>query len=145
MLRLITGKAGSGKTAAINREIRQAVEQRRGGRLLMSGSQSAHTQHVGEATLLTDLSLDSVNGSGLDFTIYRAMNSESYAVPVVRSLPARGEGAFVMLQYSDHHPAAVAYDGADYKTITVGFPIESIREAQKRDLLMQAIVNFLCR
>ncbi|MBR1378802.1 MAG: xanthan lyase [Bacteroidaceae bacterium] len=117
----------------------------RGGRLLMSGSQSAHTQHVGEATLLTDLSLDSVNGSGLDFTIYRAMNSESYAVPVVRSLPARGEGAFVMLQYSDHHPAAVAYDGADYKSITIGFPIESIREAQKRDLLMQAIVNFLCR
>ena len=42
MLRLITGKAGSGKTAAINREIRQAVEQRRGGRLLIVPEQYSH-------------------------------------------------------------------------------------------------------
>ena len=42
MLRVITGKAGSGKTAAINREIRQAVEQRLGGRLLIVPEQYSH-------------------------------------------------------------------------------------------------------
>ena len=42
MLRLITGKAGSGKTAAINNEIRQAVEQGRGRRLLIVPEQYSH-------------------------------------------------------------------------------------------------------
>ena len=52
---------------------------------------------------------------------------------------------FAMLQYSNYMPAAVAYDGADYKSVIVGFPIESIREADQRNALMRAITNFLCK
>ena len=37
MLRLIIGKAGAGKTAAVFEEIRRAVEARQGGRILLSG------------------------------------------------------------------------------------------------------------
>ena len=42
MLRLITGKAGTGKTAAIIEEIRQAVEKRQGSRLLIVPEQYSH-------------------------------------------------------------------------------------------------------
>ena len=42
MLRIITGKARSGKTAAINREIQQAVQQKQGGRILLVPEQYSH-------------------------------------------------------------------------------------------------------
>ncbi|MBR3478596.1 MAG: xanthan lyase [Bacteroidaceae bacterium] len=91
-----------------------------------------------------DKSITGVNGSNLDFTIYREMNEHSYAVPHVLSIHPQ-QGAFAMLQYSNLMPAAVAYDGQDFKSVVVGFPIESIREADKRNGLMRAITNFLCQ
>ena len=42
MLRIITGKARSGKTAAINREIQQAVLAKQGGRILLVPEQYSH-------------------------------------------------------------------------------------------------------
>ncbi|MBR1457643.1 MAG: ATP-dependent nuclease subunit B, partial [Oscillospiraceae bacterium] len=42
MLRLIVGKAGAGKTAAVMEEIRRAVEQRRGGVMLLVPEQYSH-------------------------------------------------------------------------------------------------------
>ena len=42
MLTLITGKAGSGKTAAVINEIKKAVDEKRGGRLLIVPEQYSH-------------------------------------------------------------------------------------------------------
>ena len=42
MLRMITGKARSGKTAAINREIQRAVQQKQGNRILLVPEQYSH-------------------------------------------------------------------------------------------------------
>ena len=42
MLRLITGKAGTGKTSLVINEIRSAVEEARGGRLLIVPEQYSH-------------------------------------------------------------------------------------------------------
>ncbi len=42
MLRLITGKAGTGKTSAVNSEIRQAVQECRGGIILIVPEQFSH-------------------------------------------------------------------------------------------------------
>ena len=42
MLRLILGKAGTGKTAAVMEEIRRAVEERRGGQILLVPEQYSH-------------------------------------------------------------------------------------------------------
>lgn len=117
-----------------------------GGRLLVSGSNTPLMPHVSISDSITDKTIDSVNGSGLDFSIYREMNSESYAVPTVRILvPEGGTSSFAMLQYSNLQPAAIAYDGTDHKSITLGFPLESIQSSNSRSLLMQAITRFLCR
>ena len=42
MLRLILGRAGSGKTAAVMEEIRDAVREHRGGRILLVPEQYSH-------------------------------------------------------------------------------------------------------
>lgn len=90
-------------------------------------------------------SIDAVNGCGLDFHIYREMNPQSYAVPGVLKMQAESP-AFAMLQYTDNLlPCAIAYDGTDCKTVTLGFPFESIKERNTRNLLMEAITNFLCK
>ncbi|MBQ1665163.1 MAG: xanthan lyase, partial [Bacteroidaceae bacterium] len=99
------------------------------------------------ATLYSTVNSKSVNqvsGSGLNFGIYRELNDQSYAVPQPEAINPTG-GAFAMLAYSNGLPAAVAYDGSDYKAITFGFPLESITDARSRNRLMEAVVNFLCR
>ncbi|MBO4451890.1 MAG: xanthan lyase [Bacteroidaceae bacterium] len=131
-----------------------------GGRLLVSGANlnasssknfNSSNFQTFNSSVVTDKEIIGVNGSNLDFTIYREMNPYSYAVPKLTSispLPQSGvsEGtSFAMLQYSNYMPAAVAYDGTDYKSVVVGFPIESIREADSRNALMRAITNFLCK
>ena len=125
-----------------------------GGNLLISG---ANIDRIGSNALLNALHanigkqiknkyVSEVSGSGLDFHIYRDINDKSYAVPSVLELRA-GQGAFPMLVYkgtdSNESFAAIAYNGDDHKAITLGFPIESIKVAEQRDLLMQAVMNFL--
>ena len=131
-----------------------------GGRLLISGANlgTANTQDFNSSifqsfssSVLTDKSITGVNGSNLDFTIYREMNPYSYAVPRITSispLPQSEESkgtSFAMLQYSNNQPAGIAYDGSDYKAVVIGFPIESIRESDSRNALMRAVTNFLCK
>ena len=96
------------------------------------------------SNVVTSKAINQVAGSGLNFEIYRELNAESYAVPQPEAINPTG-GAFAMLAYSNGLPAAVAYDGNDYKAITFGFPFESIKDARSRNRLMGAVVNFLCR
>lgn len=51
--------------------------------------------------------------------------------------------AFATLVYSNKQCAGVAYKGADYSSIALGFPIEQIQEDDVRRLLMQGFLGFL--
>ncbi len=52
--------------------------------------------------------------------------------------------AFPILIYpQSNHSAGVAYTGADYRAITLGFPIEQIEEEDVRQMLMKAFIEFL--
>ena len=125
-----------------------------GGRLLISGAnlgspQTPFKTNYWSGEEVTDKTITGVNGSNLNFTIYREMNDKSYAVPritTINPLPA-GDGPppFAMLQYSNNQPAGIAYDGTDHKAVIIGFPIESIRETDSRNALMRAVTNFLCK
>ena len=124
---------------------------RQGGRLLVSGAnllnRNALPSSLLKATLIgqqKDKNIDALHGCGLKFTIHRALNEQSYAVPQVEALTPDAS-AFAMLAYSTGHIAATAYDGNDYKVITCGFPLESITDANNRNQLMSAIVKFLCK
>lgn len=124
---------------------------RKGGRVLVSGGNlmkqggvrcpSLHTQYEG---MLTSKLVDGVNGCGLTFSIFREMNPLSYSVPSPEVLKADNK-AFAMLLYSNGQTAGIAYDGADCKAVTLGFPLECIVEGSLRDRLMGAIISFLCK
>jgi hypothetical protein len=43
------------------------------------------------------------------------------------------------------HSAAVAYDGQDYRAMTLGFPLESITDTTLRRRLLTNIISFLTR
>lgn len=47
------------------------------------------------------------------------------------------------MQYASGQLAAVAYKGADFRTFTMAFPFECIKDAQKRQALMRGILHFL--
>jgi hypothetical protein len=47
------------------------------------------------------------------------------------------------MKYADDFSACVAYGGTDYKTITMGFPLECIKDEPKRNSIMRGLLQFL--
>ena len=88
------------------------------------------------------LERDSIQGLGTTFTFYRQPNSEHYAAqhPDVL-LPV--EPAYPAMAYSNLQSACVAYNGNDYRALTIGFPFECIKSKQMQDVLMRGILMFL--
>ena len=85
---------------------------------------------------------DTIEGLGKTFEFYRQLNETHYAAthpevlqPVAPAYPA--------MVYADGYSACVAYDGTDYKAMTMGFPFECIKDEQKRCSLMRGILRFL--
>ncbi len=142
-----------GTQTQFNPQTSQLVEQycRQGGSILLTGGNLFKRQGVACATTLkcsyggsiADKSVREVNGCGLVFDIYRDINPQSYSVPCPETCYPAGN-AFAMLAYANGSPAAVAYDGSDYKAVTFGFPLEAITDPTSRNRLMGAVVNFLC-
>ena len=131
----------------------------KGGRVFVSGSNIFKRNNYGidkpietnevflnakYAAHLSDKGIDNINGCGLNFNIFREMNPKSYSVPLPEVLVPVGT-AFPMLAYSNGQPAGIAYDGNDYKSIIMGFPLESITDKNIQIRLMGAITTFLCK
>ena len=88
------------------------------------------------------LERDTIQGLGNTFTFYRQPNSRHYAaqhpdilLPISPAYPA--------MAYCDDQSACVAYNGNDYRALTIGFPFECIKDRQMRELLMRGILSFL--
>lgn len=114
-----------------------------GANLLKDGAAASGHLHATLHGVVASRGIDSVRGSGTQFTIFRNLNAESYAVPQPEAIdPA--DGAFTMLVYSNDLPAATAFAGSGSRTITFGFPLESITDPTARSQMMGAVVNFLC-
>ena len=88
------------------------------------------------------LERDSIQGLGTIFTFYRQPNGMHYAaqhpdvlLPIAPAYPA--------MAYSNLQSACVAYNGNDYRALTIGFPFECIKSKQMQDVLMRGILMFL--
>lgn len=84
-----------------------------------------------------------VTGLGTDMVFYRMLNEDHYAATATDILMPV-EPAFSAMVYSSGNSAAVAYQGRDYRTFTMGFPFECITSYRKRAAIMKGILNFLC-
>lgn len=143
------------KTFTPKMQERLAAYAQTGGALLVSGSyvgsdmtgedesrfldQVLHLQMAGTQMLNSN---PLVNGLGTQMDIYRALNEEHYAATAPDILQPTGT-AFAAMSYGDETSAAVAYQGADYRSFTMGFPFECITSAAKRDAIMGGILTFL--
>ena len=127
-----------------------------GGRLLTSGAyigtdmtsdeekqwlyRQLKVRHQATDSIATGL----VNGLGLNFSLYRTPCSDHYATQHPDVLTSAGS-SYCAMQYADGTSAAVAYDGDDYKCLTVGFPLECIQDKKTMSRVMTGILQFLLK
>ena len=128
----------------------------RGGALLVSGSYigadmplPADRQYLEEVLKCryagTDNDLmhnETVTGLGTTFAFHRQLNAQHYSATHPDVLQPVAP-AFCAMRYGDQQSACVAYNGADYKSMTLGFPFECIKQEYVRFALMRGILNFL--
>lgn len=77
-----------------------------------------------------------------EFSFQTIPNSQSYSAEAPDGIEPSGTGAWTIMRYSDNNiSAAVAYKG-DYKTVSLGFPIETLKSEEQIDSIVEQIVNF---
>lgn len=94
-------------------------------------------------SLKTDGDKIAVRGLGHTFTLPRLPNEQSYPVTSPDCILPMSPAFPVMTYAISNTPAAVAYQGNDYRTFVMGFPFESIREETSRNAIMASILRFL--
>lgn len=85
-----------------------------------------------------------VSGLGMTFGVYSKLNPLHYAA-VSSDIFQTAPSGFCAMQYADGNNAAVAYDGTDYRSFTMGFPFECIQDEGTRAKVMSGILNFLMK
>lgn len=83
-----------------------------------------------------------INGLGMNFEIYKKLNSKHYSVTKSDVL-SPADGAICSMQYADGAGAAVAYSSDGQKCFTIGFPFECITNSENKDKIMSGILNYL--
>ncbi len=76
------------------------------------------------------------------FSFYNVPNKNSYCVESPDGIEPVGEGAWTIFRYADNNiSAGVAYKGA-YCSVVLGFPIETIKNQEDIDNIINMIINF---
>lgn len=147
--------------AAVRTRLRSFT--RSGGSLLVSGS-FVGSDNAGDpeaAAFLSDIlkvhpdgsaagdPSETVTGLGTQFDILRrpfVSNPDAhYAAPAPDALLPVGSRAFSAFAYGAGQGAGVAYEGKDYRAVTLGFPFECIADPTVRTRAMGALLRFLSR
>ncbi|MDR2804704.1 MAG: xanthan lyase [Dysgonamonadaceae bacterium] len=78
-----------------------------------------------------------------DYQFHNRLNTAFYAVESPDAIEPAGEGSHTVFRYSENNlSAGVAFSG-NYKVCVLGFPFEAIQEADGRDQLMGAVLEFM--
>ncbi len=78
----------------------------------------------------------------LDIEFYHTLNDTCYAVESPDGIHPVGKGCRTIQQYENTSiGAGVFYTGKDYHTCILGYPIETIKNDEERDALMQTILE----
>lgn len=129
-----------------------------GGRLFVSGAHIASDMIKNETDrnfvrnvlkidfggTVSDVNEDIIFGSNMKMQIGRTVNEECYAVPRPDIL-VPVDDAFISFVYNGcKESAGVAYAG-NYRTISVSFPFETVKNNEQRTQLMGSIMRFLIK
>lgn len=77
-----------------------------------------------------------------EYNYYNELNSESYVVENPDAIEPVGDNAYTVYRYSENNlSAGTFYKGNHYKTCVLGFPIESVKDDNKRNHLINGIIE----
>ncbi len=77
-----------------------------------------------------------------NYNYYNQLNSESYVVENPDALEPADENAFTIFRYTENNlSAGVLFKGDAYNTCILGFPIEAVKEKEKRNELIKNIMK----
>ena len=77
-----------------------------------------------------------------DYHFHNKLNADCYVVEAPDAIEPASPEAYTFIRYSENNlSAGVAYRG-NYKTCVLGFPFETLRTAEERNRLMEAIMAF---
>ena len=72
------------------------------------------------------------------------LNDKTYAVESPDAIRASDDNGFTWMRYGENGlPAAIASNRGAYRTVVVGFPLETVTTVQERTSLMSRIMEFL--
>ncbi|MDE6300398.1 MAG: xanthan lyase [Muribaculaceae bacterium] len=82
--------------------------------------------------------------TGGKFTFHSELNSDCYAVESPDSFyPADSKKGCTMMRYSENNLiAGIAADMGEYRTVVIGFPLETVTSQAERDLFMGQTLKF---
>lgn len=79
----------------------------------------------------------------VELKYYNEPNGDVYCVESPDAIIPAGGNATTIMRYNENNlPAGVAADMGRYKTCIIGFPFETIKSAQSREVLMKGILDF---
>lgn len=120
---------------------------RQGGKLLVSGSYlgSILPKTLAEGVLkfkqggsMLGVTSGKVQGVNTTLSFPTQVNEKSYAVPAPDCILPVGNAYAAFVYTPGNYGAGIIYQGADYRTFVLGFPFESIDNAQQRARVMKA-------
>lgn len=78
------------------------------------------------------------------FEFYQTTNSTIYSVENPDGIQPADKSGSIFLKYSDNGvPAAVAYPGKGYKVVSFGFPLETVKDSDVRDILFEKSLEYI--
>ncbi|MBR4298338.1 MAG: xanthan lyase [Bacteroidales bacterium] len=96
----------------------------------------------GQVRLTESSRMGVIDGRSWEF--HNTINSKSYCVENPDGIsPASAKTASTFMRYSDTgHPAATCHEGKGYKTVCIGFPIETLKENKDIESIVSLTLEF---
>ena len=82
---------------------------------------------------------------GEKLSFHNCINEECYSVESPDGISARGKASTFMRYADTDIPAAVCMEGEGYKTVSIGFPIEIIKEESHIDSIISLTLDYFSR
>lgn len=127
---------------------------KKNGRLIVSGAyvasdmqnpeEQAFLANTLKVQFVTSRNNGTIQAAGQDIELYNSLNPVHYAAISTDVLQPVG-AAYGAFAYSDGSISSVVYEGLDYKTFTLGFPFECIKDKQQRAIVMSGILHTIMK
>jgi hypothetical protein len=104
---------------------------------------SGHASRTGEVRFTECERIGTEKGDKVAF--HNNINPECYSVESPDGISARGKASTFMRYADTDIPAAVCKEGKDYKAVSFGFPIETLKEEGQIDSIISLTLDYFSR